>query len=152
MNRESPRREECWTPFTRSWLNSVAVSAHYRSYVQEQLERITHVTSRSMFGGVGLYADGLFFGLLADDRIYLKVDDTNRGDFEQAGMSAFRPFGHGAPMKYYELPGEFLDDPTALRPWVEKAIQVARQGKRSRLRSSRRPASPDGGPGAASAP
>src|SRR5688572_6560166 len=91
-DRDRHRRAALQTSSTSTWLNSVSVSAHYRTYVEEQLARVTRVTSRAMFGGVGLYADGLFFGLLADDRMYLKVDDTNRGDFEQVGMSAFRPF------------------------------------------------------------
>lgn len=107
------------------------VSKEYREFVVEQLGRILPVTHRAMFGGVGLYGDGLFFGLLAEDRVYLKVDDTNRGDFEAVGKTAFCPYG-GKPMKYFELPGELLEEPTALRPWVEKAVQVARSASRRR--------------------
>ena len=57
-----------------------------------------------MFGGVGIYAQGLFFALIAEDRLYFKVDDTTRPSFEQRGMEPFRPFGEDSAMGYYELP------------------------------------------------
>ena len=59
----------------------------------EQLGRITSVTGKSMFGGVGIYAQGLFFALIADGRLYFKVNDATRPDFERQGMKPFRPFG-----------------------------------------------------------
>lgn len=103
------------------------VSPEYREFVLEQLGRVTPVSSRRMFGGVGIYADGLFFALMDDDTLYLKVDDSNRGDFEAAGMGPFQPFGPDSkPMGYYELPAELLEDPDRLRPWVQAAVAVAR--------------------------
>lgn len=105
----------------------MSVSRTYREYVLEQLGRVVPVSGRSMFGGVGIYSDGVFFALIADDLVYLKVDETNREDFERAGMGPFRPFGdESRPMRYYQLPGDLLDDPDRLRPWVEKALAVAR--------------------------
>jgi len=109
------------------------VSAEYREYVLEQLGRVEPVTGRSMFGGVGIYSGGLFFALMDDDSVYLKVDDTNRADFEAAGMGPFRPFGDDSHvMQYYELPAELLEEPDRLRPWVHKALDVARRKRRKR--------------------
>ena len=116
----------------------MAVSSEYREYVLEQFGRVRPVTARPLFGGIGLYADGLIFGLLADDRTFLKVDDSNRADFEAEGMQPFVPRG-GRPMKYFELPGELLEEPTALGPWLEKSIQVALDARRRNAR-----AAPDG--------
>lgn len=107
----------------------MAVSAAYREFVLEQLGRVAPVTSRGMFGGVGVYSDGLFFALMDDDALYLKVDDRNRGDFEAAGMGPFRPFPDAQPMGYYELPAELLDDADLLRPWIFKALDVARAAR-----------------------
>ena len=108
----------------------MTVTAEYREFVLEQLGRVTPVTSRSMFGGVGVYADGLFFALMDDDTLYLKVDDSNRGDFEAAGTGPFRPFGDGQHvMQYYELPADLLEDADRLRPWVLKALDVARAAR-----------------------
>jgi DNA transformation protein len=113
----------------------MAVSADYREYALEQLGRVTPVTSRRMFGGVGVYAGALFFALMDDDALYLKVDDSNRAAFEAAGMSPFRPFGpESKPMGYYELPADLLEDVDRLRPWVEGAVAVARNAQRKKKR------------------
>ena len=103
----------------------MAVSESYRDFVLEQLGRVTPVTGKSMFGGVGLYADGLFFALIAEDRLYFKVDDTTRPDFERLGMEPFRPFGEDSAMGYYEVPADVVEDPVQLAPWMRKAIDVA---------------------------
>ena len=111
------------------------VSADYREFVLEQLGRVVPVTSRSMFGGVGIYSDGLFFALLDDDTTYLKVDDSNRGDFEAAGMGPFNPFDDPKQvMQYYELPADLLEDADALRPWVFKALDVARAARKKKTK------------------
>jgi DNA transformation protein len=86
-----------------------------------------------MFGGVGIYADGLFFALIDDDRLYLKVDDGNRSKFEAAGMGPFLPFGDASkPMGYYELPGDLLEDQERLGPWIDDALEVARRARRAK--------------------
>ena len=109
------------------------VSAEFREFALEQMERVEPVTARAMFGGVGIYSGGLFFALIDDDTVYLKVDDTNRADFEAAGMGPFRPFGEDSPpMGYYELPAELLEEPDRLRPWMHKALEVARRKRRKR--------------------
>jgi DNA transformation protein len=113
----------------------MAVTPEYREFVLEQLGRVAPVTRRAMFGGVGIYSDGLFFALMDDDTLYLKVDDSNRGDFEAAGTGPFSPFGDPKMvMQYYELPADQLEDPDALRPWVFKAIDVARAARRKKKR------------------
>ena len=111
----------------------MAVTPEYREFVLEQLGRVAPVTSRAMFGGVGIYSGGFFFALIAGDTLYLKVDDTNRADFEAAGTGPFRPFGDDRDvMQYYELPADLLEDADRLRPWVEKAIDVARRKRKNR--------------------
>lgn len=110
----------------------MGVSAEYRQFVLEQLARVVPVTSRSMFGGVGIYTNGLFFALIDNDTLYLKVDETNRRDFEDAGCGPFRPFGDERPMQYYELPADALEDAEALERWVTKAVAVATAARRKR--------------------
>jgi DNA transformation protein len=108
----------------------MAFSAGYRDFVVEQLGRVSPVTARSMFGGVGLYVRGLFFALIAEDRLYFKVDDSNRPDFERLGREPFRPFGEEKAMGYYEVPADVLEDCERLEEWMMKAIEVARRSKR----------------------
>ena len=109
----------------------MSVSQQYQDYVIEQLSAIGYVTAKKMFGGVGLYADGIFFALIANDTLYQKVDDTNRQDYESAGMDAFRPYPDKTrTMQYYEVPVEVLEDEEVLNDWAKKSIAVALQAKR----------------------
>ncbi len=115
------------------------VSPGFRTYVLEQLSALGPVAARAMFGGLGLYHEGYFFGLVDDDVLYLKVDDDTRGDYERAGMGPFRPSaGEGPTMGYYEVPAEVLEDRTALGEWAAKAVDVARR-KVATARKRRRP-------------
>ena len=112
------------------------VSDSFRTFVLDQLGRaVPRIRARSMFGGVGIYSGDLFFALLASDTLYLKVDDSNRPDFEGRGMGPFLPFGDDRDkMQYYEVPADLLEDPDALRPWAEKAIAVAAKKKSKKAR------------------
>ena len=112
------------------------VTPSYRAFVLDQLGRVTEgIRARGMFGGVGIYAGELFFALIDDDTLYLKVDDTNRPDFVSAGMGPFMPFGEdGEVMQYYELPADILEGGEALDEWVKKSIEVARRAKKKKKR------------------
>jgi DNA transformation protein and related proteins len=105
----------------------MAVSTDFVAYVVEQLGPLGHVTSRRMFGGVGLYADDLFFGLIASDTLYFKVDDSNRADYEQRGSKPFCPFPDKSDfsMSYYDLPADLLEDAEELSRWARKSVAVA---------------------------
>lgn len=112
----------------------MAVSESYREYVLDQLGRVEPVTARAMFGGVGLYARQLFFALIDNDRLYFKVDDTNRPNFAERGMGPFTPFeDESHVMQYYEVPGDVLDDVEQLAEWMDGSVAVARR-KRSKRR------------------
>jgi len=110
----------------------MAVSESYRTFVLEQLGRVAPVTGKSMFGGVGIYAEGVFFALIAEDRLYFKVDDATRPGFEQQGMEPFRPFGEDSAMGYYEVPADVMEDVAQLKPWMNRAINVAASAKRAK--------------------
>ena len=97
------------------------VTTEYRAETLSVLNLVAPVTGRSMFGGVGLYCEGLFFALMDDDRLFFKVDDSNRSDYVEAGME---PWSHG-PLNYYEVPPLVLDNPDELAAWMDKAVRVA---------------------------
>ena len=105
---------------------TMPVSVSYRGYVLEQLAVAGSVMARKMFGGVGLYLDGLFFALIAHDRLYFKVDDTTRADYEKRGMEPFQPFADKPfTMQHYEVPVEILEEGVELCIWAKKALMVA---------------------------
>jgi DNA transformation protein and related proteins len=108
----------------------MAVSPGFAAFVAEQLEGCGPIVTRRMFGGLGIYAHDIFFAIIDDDILYLKVDDTTRADFEAAGCRAFRPYGDDRQsIHYYEVPVAVLEDASELAQWGRKAIAVARAAK-----------------------
>jgi len=106
------------------------VTKEYRAETMQTLNQVTEVTDRAMFGGVGLYSEGLFFALMDNDKLYFKVDDSNRPDYEAAGTEPFYPFGdESMVMQYYQVPENILDEPQLLRDWIGKSVAVARAKK-----------------------
>jgi DNA transformation protein len=111
----------------------VPVSDEYLTYLLDQLECVGPVTSKRMFGGAGVYLEGVFFAIIANDVLYFKVDETNKKDYEAAGMGPFRPFPHKpTTIKYYEVPAGVLEDRETLRVWAEKALEAALRKKRKK--------------------
>jgi DNA transformation protein len=111
----------------------MAISDEFVNYMIGQLDNWTEVSVRKMFGGAGLYCDGTMFGLIADDVAYLKVDDSNRKDFVNAGSSAFNPYPDKAKatvMSYYEIPVDVLENPDQLAKWAQRSLAIARKKKR----------------------
>lgn len=104
----------------------MAVSEEYLTYVLDQLDGLGEVQARRMFGGAGIYCGRAMFGLVADDVLYLKVDESNRADFEEAGAEPFRPFPDKSEvMSYYEVPADVLENRDELMQWAQKALSVA---------------------------
>src|SRR6202162_675108 len=105
----------------------MAVSEDYLQYVLEQLAGLGRVPPRRMFGGVGLYHEERFFGLIAGDTLYFKVNDSNRGDYEARGMGRFRPYPDKPQlsMTYYEVPADTLEDADECMAWARKSLSAA---------------------------
>ena len=111
------------------------VTEGFQEFVLDQLSGVTGVRARAMFGGVGLYAADVFFGILAADTLYFKVGDVNRGEYEKAGSSPFTPYDdRPMTMPYYNVPAAVLEDADTLAAWARRSIGVAV--------SSRKPAKP----------
>ncbi len=104
------------------------VSAGYIDFVRDLLAHFEPLRIRRMFGGAGVYSGELFFAILVDDTLYLKVDDVTRADYEARGLSPFRyrsKQGKTMTMGYYPLPAEVLEDPEELRAWATRAVEAA---------------------------
>jgi DNA transformation protein and related proteins len=103
------------------------VSSDYLNYVLEQLVGLGGVSARRMFGGVGLYCEELFFGLIDNDTLYLRVNDDNRADYTVRGMGPFRPYADRPElsMTYFEIPADVLEDPPQLVSWARRSVAAA---------------------------
>jgi len=119
----------------------MSVSDDYRDFVLEQLAPAGRVTARRMFGGVGLYLDGLFFALIDGDTLYFKADDATRARFQRAGSRPFCPFPDRPDyqMGYWQVPAEVLEEADELKAWAREAMAVALRS-RSAPRPGKRPA------------
>jgi DNA transformation protein and related proteins len=103
------------------------MSREYLDYLHDLFSAFAPVTTRAMFGGHGVYRDGVIIGIVIDEALYLKVDAQTRAVFEAEGC---RPFvyeakGKVVPMSYWTVPDEALDSPLDFRPWAQRAWEAA---------------------------
>jgi DNA transformation protein len=116
-------------------------------FIRDLFSQFGPVTVRRMFSGAGIFSEGMMFGLIVRDVIYLKADDTNIADFKREGSQPFtytrgrktgRPSQHALP--YWRLPERLYDDPDELAAWAKRAFAIAERKKlapRGRLRRKR---------------
>src|SRR6187431_1552312 len=106
---------------------SMSVSEGYRTYVIEQLATLPAVSTRRMFGGLGLYSGEWFFALIDDDVLYFKVDDVNRDDYTSRGMKAFMPFPGQPSLGYFQVPEDVIEEAEDLTRWARRSVEVAQR-------------------------
>jgi DNA transformation protein and related proteins len=124
---------------SRGRVKSLRVSEAFRAYALDQLSSVVGLRARPMFGGFGLYADDVFFGILAADVLYLKVDDSNRHDYERVKSERFHPFeNRPRSTSYYAVPLSVLEASPTLAAWAKRSIAVARSGSTTTGRARRR--------------
>ncbi|MFM9938854.1 MAG: TfoX/Sxy family protein [Hyphomicrobiaceae bacterium] len=100
-------------------------------HLKEALAPLGLVTVRRMFGGAGLFFDGLMFALISDDVLYLKADAATQAAFKAEGLGPFtyaKLGGTATLTSYWQAPDRLLDDHEDLQAWARTAIAVARRG------------------------
>lgn len=108
----------------------MAISNDYLEYVLDQFSMWGGVSARKMFGGAGLYRDGKMFGMIGDDMVYFKVDDSNREAYEDAGSAPFKPFDDKKTvMSYYDVPPDILENPQELMLWASQSLAIQKNKK-----------------------
>ncbi len=94
-----------------------------------------------MFGAAGVYADDLMFALIADDALYLRVDDEIRPQFEAAGSTPFvyrTHDGQEMSLGYWRAPDDALEGPDEAEPWARLALDAALRKKASKPKPRQR--------------
>jgi DNA transformation protein len=101
----------------------------FHEFVAELFGALGPLTIKRMFGGAGVWKDGVMFALLADDVIYLKTDDDLRADLGAEGGAPFlwtKPStGQEIDLGYVSLPSSAMDDPDEAAVWGRRAVAVA---------------------------
>ena len=110
-------------------------------FLNEVLQPLGAIRSKKMFGGFGIYCDGVMFGLIAGDILYLKADDTNKGMFEAEGQGPFIYEGKTRPvaMSYWRVPERLYDEPDEMVEWARAALQAARRAAVKKTKSKAAP-------------
>jgi DNA transformation protein len=107
------------------------------NHVIDLLSPLGQASYKFMFGGYGVYVDGLMIAVVAGDQLRLRADDENRPDYEARGIGPFQPYeGKTQSMPFYAVPGEVMDDPNELVDWARKSLAAtlrmkAKTGKKA---------------------
>ena len=99
----------------------------FLTHLHDLLDDAGVVTTRAMFGGHGVYLDGLIVGIVIGEALYLKTDALTRARFEAAGSAPFVHAGQKKPIEtsYWSAPEDALESAQAMRPWIELAQAAA---------------------------
>jgi DNA transformation protein len=114
-----------------------AVEKEYLLYVVELMQSIGPVYAKAMFGGYGIYLDGLMFALISDQVLYLKVDKQTESEFKDRGLEAFSYYrkGNQCQLSYRRAPDDALEDTQVMNYWTNMAYAAATRaasGKRKK--------------------
>jgi len=111
--------------------------SEFIAYLPEVFELFGTIHSRKMFGGYGIYHDGLMFALVANDTLYLKADAENVRFFEELGLAPFEYQREGkmAKMSYYQAPAEFMEDREQAELWAQRSYDAALRAQRKKRKS-----------------
>jgi DNA transformation protein len=95
-----------------------------------------------MFGGVGLYSDGVFFAIIDNDTMFFKTDDSTRPLYVSRGSEPFRPYKDRpeVSMSYYQVPADVLEDADECVPWARAAVRAAAASPKTKKTPSKRAA------------
>ena len=101
------------------------------AFVDSLLDLLTplgEVSARRMFGGYGIHKDGVMFGLVADDRYYIRTDDENKEAFIAQGCEPFvfgERNGKALVSRYYEPPEMAFTNAQRMKPWAMMGIEAS---------------------------
>ena len=120
----------------------MVASDSFAEFLREQLEPLGRITLRRMFGKTGVFCDGVMFGVVTDNMLYLRVDDDNREAFEEARSSPplnYAKQGRSIDLWFWRTPDRLLDEPDELVTWARVALDAARRVAAKRERTAPRP-------------
>jgi DNA transformation protein len=120
----------------------MTASDGFIDFVKDLLGPLGPITVRRMFGGAGIFRDGVMFALIVDDTLYFKADDSSRGSFEAEGLAPFSYHtknGRNTIMSYWRCPDRLFDDPDEMAAWARQALAAARRSANSKPARVRRP-------------
>lgn len=112
----------------------------FQDLLVDLFEPVGGVSFRKMFGGIGIFRQGIMFALVADDTLYLRADEASSIDFKAESCGPFVYDGKNRPhiMPYWRLPERLYDEPEDFRRWALNAFAVAERAKEENPKRKRR--------------
>lgn len=106
------------------------------AHLHDLLEPLGRVDTRPMFGGHGVYVDGVIVGVIMEEAFYLKVDAETQLHFEAAGSQPYVYLGQDQPitLSYWSVPEQAMESAEAMRPWADLARAAAMRHGRGKGR------------------
>ena len=110
------------------------VKSSLASYVAEQLAPLGRISSRAIFGGVGVFIDERLLGIVMGEKLYLHTDKSNLDDYVARGMQQFKPYPNAFDLTtdHHEVPQEVINDAEQLKLWGERALCAAVESARAK--------------------
>ncbi len=107
------------------------MSKDYIQYVLDLLAHCDSITARAMFGGYGIYKNGVIFAIIAHDELYFKVDESNIELYKKHGSEAFtfETKGKVSKMSYWKVPLLIMEDEVQLQDWVDQSYHISLKNK-----------------------
>lgn len=108
----------------------MVASDSFAEFLREQLAPLGRVTMRRMFGKTGVFCNGLMFGMVTNDTLYLRLDDHNRELFKEAESDPplnYEKGGRTIDLSFWRAPERLLDEPDELVAWARAALEAARR-------------------------
>jgi len=103
------------------------VKSELANYVEEQLAFLGRISTKSIFGGIGIFVDERLLGIVMDDKVYLHTDASNLRAYQDRGMPQFKPYPNAFDLTtdHHQVPSEIVDDACLLKQWGEQALAAA---------------------------
>ena len=101
-------------------------------HIRELFDSLGQVSIRRMFGGKGIYHEGLIVAVVLRGELMLKGDDRSGPDYEAAGGKRWfyeGKTGRQVNMPYWTVPDSAFDDQDELSELTAKAYQTALRAK-----------------------
>ena len=110
------------------------VKSSLASYVAEQLAPLGRISSRAIFGGVGVFIDDRLLAIVMGEKLYLHTDKSNLDDYVGRGMPQFKPYPNAFDLTtdHHEVPQEIVNDAEQLKVWGERALTAAVEAARAK--------------------
>jgi DNA transformation protein and related proteins len=115
-------------------------------HIRELFAAFGAVDVRRMFGGAGVFANGVMIALVTGGVVYLKTDAETVASFEREGLVPFSyatKDGTRTITSYWRMPDRLYDDAEELAQWARAALAAAR--RKAKAQSVRRRSSPSVG-------